>query len=170
MKAIAGGGGKGGGEPAMCSGSELRLLRGTILNRTYGPHKNRYISLLLPTIFGPVCYGPPQEEGERKRRAGNDRWEGETETKTKRNGTLLTAHVFYCLACYPGNPCAAATRSPVMQQRGHRVANSSHGLQAKKGPLRATTSRALFYSAGAGMGETSRGQAASQSVVMYPPQ
>ena len=35
------------------------LLRGTILNRTYGPYKNQYISLFLLTIFGPIHYGPP---------------------------------------------------------------------------------------------------------------
>ena len=37
----------------------LRLLRGTIVNRTYGIHKNLYISLFLLRIFGPVNYGPP---------------------------------------------------------------------------------------------------------------
>ena len=36
------------------------LLRGTILNRTHGIHQNLYISLFLPTIFGPIYYGPPQ--------------------------------------------------------------------------------------------------------------
>ena len=35
------------------------LLRGTILNRTYGTHKNLHISLLLLTIFGPIYCGPP---------------------------------------------------------------------------------------------------------------
>ena len=34
------------------------LIRGTILNRTYGTHKNQYISLFLPTIFGPIYCGP----------------------------------------------------------------------------------------------------------------
>ena len=29
------------------------------LNRTYGTHKNLYISLFLSTIFGPIYYGPP---------------------------------------------------------------------------------------------------------------
>ena len=33
---------------------------GHILNRTYGTHKNLYISLFLPTKFGPIYYGPPQ--------------------------------------------------------------------------------------------------------------
>ena len=37
----------------------LILLRGTTLNRTYGTHKNLYISLFLLTTFGPVYYGPP---------------------------------------------------------------------------------------------------------------
>ena len=37
----------------------LMLLRGTILNRTYGTHKNLYILLFLPTMFGPIYYGPP---------------------------------------------------------------------------------------------------------------
>ena len=27
--------------------------------RTYGTHKNVYISLFRVTIFGPICYGPP---------------------------------------------------------------------------------------------------------------
>ena len=35
------------------------LLRGTIVNRTYGLHKNLYIDLFLLTIFGPIYYGPP---------------------------------------------------------------------------------------------------------------
>ena len=35
------------------------LLRGTIVNRTYGIHKTLYIYLFLLTIFGPVNYGPP---------------------------------------------------------------------------------------------------------------
>ena len=37
----------------------LLLLRGTIVNRTCGIHKNLYISPFLPTIFGPINYGPP---------------------------------------------------------------------------------------------------------------
>ena len=37
------------------------LLRGTIVNRIYGIHKNRYIQTFLLTIFGPtsINYGPP---------------------------------------------------------------------------------------------------------------
>ena len=35
------------------------LLRGTIVNRTYGTHKNLYNSLFLLTKFGPIYYGPP---------------------------------------------------------------------------------------------------------------
>ena len=35
------------------------LLRGTIVNRTYGIHKNPYIEPFLLTIFGPINYGPP---------------------------------------------------------------------------------------------------------------
>ena len=35
------------------------LLRGTIVNRTYGTHKKLYIHLLLLTICGPIYYGPP---------------------------------------------------------------------------------------------------------------
>ena len=34
------------------------LLRGSILNRTYGTDKNLYKSLYLLTIFGPIYYGP----------------------------------------------------------------------------------------------------------------
>ena len=37
----------------------LSLLRRTILNRTYGTHKNIYVSLFLLTILGPIYYGPP---------------------------------------------------------------------------------------------------------------
>ena len=39
---------------------EKVLLRGSIVNgRTYGIHKNLHISLVLPTIFGPIDYAPP---------------------------------------------------------------------------------------------------------------
>ena len=38
---------------------DRQLLRGTIVNRTYGTHKTLYISLLLLTIFGPIYYGSP---------------------------------------------------------------------------------------------------------------
>ena len=37
----------------------LLILRGTIVNRTYGTHKNLCIYLFLLTIFGSRCYGPP---------------------------------------------------------------------------------------------------------------
>ena len=37
----------------------IHLLRGTLVNRTYGIHKNLYIFTSLPTIFGPINYGPP---------------------------------------------------------------------------------------------------------------
>ena len=37
----------------------LHLLRGTIVNRTYDAHKNLYISLFFPTIFGPINNGLP---------------------------------------------------------------------------------------------------------------
>ena len=30
------------------------LLRGTIVNRTYGIHTNLYIYLILTTLFGPI--------------------------------------------------------------------------------------------------------------------
>ena len=36
-----------------------KLLRGTIVNRTYGIHKHLYIRPFLLTIFGPINYGPP---------------------------------------------------------------------------------------------------------------
>ena len=39
---------------------QIFLLRGTILNRTYGTHKNLYISLFLLSMFGSIYYGPPQ--------------------------------------------------------------------------------------------------------------
>ena len=32
---------------------------GTIVNRTYGTHKNLYISPFLLPILGPIYYGPP---------------------------------------------------------------------------------------------------------------
>ena len=35
------------------------LLRGVIVNRAYGTHKNLHIYLFLLTIFGPIYYGPP---------------------------------------------------------------------------------------------------------------
>ena len=38
------------------------LLRGTILNRTYGPYKNVYVLIFLPTIVGPIYYVPPYYE------------------------------------------------------------------------------------------------------------
>ena len=37
----------------------LLILRGAMLNRTYGTHKNPYIYLFFMTIFGPIYYGPP---------------------------------------------------------------------------------------------------------------
>ena len=37
----------------------VRLLRGTLVNRTYGTHKNLYIYLFLLTLLGPIYYGPP---------------------------------------------------------------------------------------------------------------
>ena len=37
----------------------LLILRGAILSRTCGTHKNLYTSLFLLTIFGPNYYGPP---------------------------------------------------------------------------------------------------------------
>ena len=36
-----------------------QLLRGGIVNRTYGRHKNLYIFLFLLKIFGPIYYVPP---------------------------------------------------------------------------------------------------------------
>ena len=39
------------------------LLRGTIVNRTYGTHKHLHIFLFLLTIFDPIYYGPPQYSG-----------------------------------------------------------------------------------------------------------
>ena len=38
---------------------EAVVLRGTLVNRTYGGHKNLYIHLFLLTIFGPIYYRPP---------------------------------------------------------------------------------------------------------------
>ena len=34
------------------------VVRETIVNRTYGTHKNQYIFLFLLTIFGPIYYSP----------------------------------------------------------------------------------------------------------------
>ena len=34
------------------------LLRGAIVNRTYGIDTNPYIYTFLQTIFGPINYGP----------------------------------------------------------------------------------------------------------------
>ena len=46
--------------------SEVRLLRGTVVSRTYGAHKKLYISVFLLTISGPIYYGPPQIGGRKK--------------------------------------------------------------------------------------------------------
>ena len=35
------------------------VLRGNIVNRTCGIHKNLYIKPFLLTMFGPINYGPP---------------------------------------------------------------------------------------------------------------
>ena len=40
-------------------GTCATVLRGTILNRTYGTYKILCISLFLLTMFGPIYYGPP---------------------------------------------------------------------------------------------------------------
>ena len=45
--------------PMKSSSPYLLVLRGITLNRTYGTLKNLYISLFLPTIFGPIYCGPP---------------------------------------------------------------------------------------------------------------
>ena len=39
--------------------AHVQYLRGTIVNRTYGIHKNLYISLYSLTMLGPIYYGPP---------------------------------------------------------------------------------------------------------------
>ena len=39
------------------------LLRGTIVNMTYGTGKNPNIFLFLPTIISPIYYGPPKKWG-----------------------------------------------------------------------------------------------------------
>ena len=39
--------------------SIIGLLRWTIVDRTYGIHKNLYIQPFLLTVFGPINYGPP---------------------------------------------------------------------------------------------------------------
>ena len=46
-------------EDAAVRNNEIILLRGTLVNRTYGVHKNLYIKPFLLTIFGPVNYAPP---------------------------------------------------------------------------------------------------------------
>ena len=35
------------------------VIRGTLVNRTYGIYKNLYIYPFLLTVFGPVNYSPP---------------------------------------------------------------------------------------------------------------
>ena len=35
------------------------VLRGAILNRTYGEYKSLYISLVVLSIFDAIYYGPP---------------------------------------------------------------------------------------------------------------
>ena len=41
------------------TGQRCTTCGGTIVNRTYGTHKKQHIYLFLPTIFGPIYYGPP---------------------------------------------------------------------------------------------------------------
>ena len=41
------------------AGSLYITLRRTVVNRTYGTHKNLCIYLFLLTKFGPINYGPP---------------------------------------------------------------------------------------------------------------
>ena len=36
------------------------IFLGTLVNTTYGTHKNHYISLFLLPIFGPIYYSPPK--------------------------------------------------------------------------------------------------------------
>ena len=40
------------------TGEKAGLVRGTILNRTYGTDKNQLISIFFLTTFGPIYYGP----------------------------------------------------------------------------------------------------------------
>ena len=40
-------------------GRKYMILRGNLVNRTYGKNKNLYISVFFTTIIGPVYYGPP---------------------------------------------------------------------------------------------------------------
>ena len=46
-------------EAVFCSNMLTELLRGDIVNGTYGAHKHLYIKPFLLTIFGPITYGPP---------------------------------------------------------------------------------------------------------------
>ena len=39
-----------------------RSITGSLINRTYGGHKNLYINIFLITIFGPTYYRPPKIE------------------------------------------------------------------------------------------------------------
>ena len=45
--------------PLVSVDSFFCVLRGTIVSRTYGIHKNLYMYPFLLTIFGPINYGPP---------------------------------------------------------------------------------------------------------------
>ena len=47
--------------PLVSVDSFFCVLRGTIVSRTYGIHKNLYMYPFLLTIFGPINYGPPQQ-------------------------------------------------------------------------------------------------------------
>ena len=86
-----GGGGK---EPARFGnpGSETLYdyFRGTIVNRTYGEHKNLCTPLFLPSIFGPILLWPPVIGGEREKKRGeHGKWERKTD---KKGGNTLCGH------------------------------------------------------------------------------
>ena len=57
----------GGGRLLCDPGSEVRLLRGGIVNRTYGTDKNLYVYLFLQTIFGPIYYAPRNRKEREKK-------------------------------------------------------------------------------------------------------
>ena len=40
--------------------ARVAVLRGAIVNRTYGVHKNLQVCLFSLTAFGPIYYGPPK--------------------------------------------------------------------------------------------------------------
>ena len=94
-----------------CPFRPVLLVRGTMVNRTYGTHRNLHISIFLLTIFGPIYYGPPyyREEsvasgrasgrGEARELGGRGAAGAATMALTRRLGTQEMALKCWMRAC-----------------------------------------------------------------------